>query len=733
MNNNPKMINNNKIELLAPAGDFSCFLAAISAGADAVYLSGEKYGARAYAKNFTKEELVKAIDYAHIFGRKVFLTVNTLVKDDELNELFDYLLPYYEAGLDGVIVQDMGVISYIQRCFKDLPVHASTQMAITGLEGIKFLDNQGIKRTVLAREVSLDEIKYIKANSEMELETFVHGALCYSYSGKCLFSSLAGGRSGNRGRCAGSCRQPYNDKYLLSTKDICCLSILPDLIEAGIASLKIEGRMKSPEYVAGVTSMYRKYIDIYYANINNISSTDIKKSYFSGRKFLKDLDVLTRLYTRGGNSTGYYYNRNGRDMITIEDASYKSDKGEVKQSVAESYLSQFEKIKIRGHVSVYPGQKISILINDEYYYEGSEALVATNRPIDEATVIKQINKTKDTEFEFTEITTDISEKAFVRISDLNELRRDALISYRESLLTNYRRNNADFSVKASCVNVNNNNIYAEGKTAINCEVNTLEQLEAVLGTRLVDGVYVPFGLAIMNKEVISSLAENTDIMLYLKFQSVIRDNFLEKNKKNILSVIQYFDGVLCDSHEVLEFLKAIDYCKSIIGDIHVYALNNEAALKYKDAGFSRLTVPVELNKKELLSRGIISEELIVYGYLPMMVSAQCVNKTCNGCDKAKKEIKLTDRKGMTFTAVNYCDTCTNIIYNNVPLSLHSEADFIFKIKPASIRLSFSLEDGKRISEIIRLYRKILDGEKPNTTEVFKENSYTKGHLSRGVL
>ncbi|MCI6409952.1 MAG: U32 family peptidase, partial [Lachnospiraceae bacterium] len=226
-----------KIELLSPAGDYNSFLAAISCGADAVYLSGDKFGARAYAKNFSKEELIKAIDYAHIFSRKVYLTLNTLLKDEEMGEIYDYLLPLYEAGLDAVIVQDMGVISYIRKVFYDMPVHASTQLTITGIEGIRLLENLGVTRTVLARELSMKEIEYIHDNSNMELETFIHGALCYSYSGKCLFSSLAGGRSGNRGRCAGPCRQPYNDEYLLSTKDICSIDYIPSMIKAGICSL----------------------------------------------------------------------------------------------------------------------------------------------------------------------------------------------------------------------------------------------------------------------------------------------------------------------------------------------------------------------------------------------------------------------------------------------------------------------------------------------------------------
>ena len=291
-----------KIELLSPAGDYNSFLAAISCGADAVYLSGDKFGARAYAKNFSKEELIKAIDYAHIFSRKVYLTLNTLLKDEEMGEIYDYLLPLYEAGLDAVIVQDMGVISYIRKVFYDMPVHASTQLTITGIEGIRLLENLGVTRTVLARELSMKEIEYIHDNSNMELETFIHGALCYSYSGKCLFSSLAGGRSGNRGRCAGPCRQPYNDEYLLSTKDICSIDYIPSMIKAGICSLKIEGRMKSPEYVGKVTAIYRKYIDYYYDNITKMSVKEISDKFFTGHEFNNDKNILIKLYTRGGNS-----------------------------------------------------------------------------------------------------------------------------------------------------------------------------------------------------------------------------------------------------------------------------------------------------------------------------------------------------------------------------------------------------------------------------------------------
>ena len=726
-----------RIELLAPAGDYSCFLAAMNAGADAIYLSGEKFGARAYAKNFSEPDLIKAIDYAHIFDKKVFLTVNTLLKDSEMAELFEYLLPFYKAGLDGVIVQDMGVISCIRRWFPDMPVHASTQLTITGLEGVNLLEKMGVKRVVLAREVSLKEIEYIHNHSKVELETFVHGALCYSYSGKCLFSSMVGGRSGNRGRCAGSCRQPYNgDKYILSTKDICCLKHIPKLIEAGICSLKIEGRMKSPEYVYGVCSIYRKYLDIYYNNNNTMSSDELYHKYFENADFKKDFDTLTKLYTRGGNSEGYYFMHNGKGMISLSDASYLSDKGEVKDQFSDLVNTEKLKIAIDAKVHIYPDENISLLINDSVYVEGAKALIAENKPIDKESVKKQLNKTKDTEFTFRNISYDISNNAFVRISDLNDLRRKAIEKYREELVTKFRRNtnskNIDRNSDSIKLNKNSN-------IPVFCEITTKEQLYAVLNEKRINRVYVPHKL-LLDKSILNLLNES-GVEVYTKFQSVIRYNYLENNKSEILKILDLTDGVLVDSHEVIEFLNSNNYEKPIIGDIHIYALNKEAAFKYNEMSLSTLTVPVELNKKEILKRNISGEELLAYGYIPMMISAQCVNRTTNGCDKENKFLTLRDRKGANFTAVNHCDDCFNMIYNNVPLSLHNDLEFARRINAEGVRLSFTIEDINRTSEVTRLYCDLIDVinnckeslDKDRVLALFKDNSYTKGHLNRGVL
>ena len=292
-------------ELLAPAGSYDSLKAAVGAGADAVYLGGSRFGARAYADNFSEEELCRGIDYAHLHGCDLYLTVNTLLKDQELEDLGSYLKPFYESGLDGVIVQDLGVVSYVREYFPELPIHASTQMTILGAGGAAFLKEHGASRIVTARELSLEEIRRIHEAVEIEIESFIHGALCYCYSGQCLFSSMLGGRSGNRGRCAQPCRLPYQVKaegrvlnrkeetYLLSPKDMCTIELLPQILEAGVCSLKIEGRMKRPEYTAGVVRIYRKYLDRYLEYGNE--SYQVEK---------EDLEELKRLYNRGGFSKG---------------------------------------------------------------------------------------------------------------------------------------------------------------------------------------------------------------------------------------------------------------------------------------------------------------------------------------------------------------------------------------------------------------------------------------------
>ncbi len=481
------------VELLSPAGSFDSLRAAVHAGADAVYIGGSMFGARAYADNPEEDLLIRGIEYCHLHGRKIYLTVNTLLKDRELESvLYDYILPYYKHGIDGLIIQDLGVVQFVRKHFPDLPVHASTQMTVTGADGARFLKELGLTRIVPARELSLKEIKTIIDETGIEVETFIHGAMCYSYSGQCLLSSMIGGRSGNRGRCAQPCRLPYSANvdgkaysgYLLSMKDMCTIDLLPDLIDAGIASMKIEGRMKRPEYAAGVVSIYRKYIDLY-----------VKKGRKGYRVSEEDRRILMDLYNRGGFSDGYYRQHNGQSMMSMERPNhYGTDaavirsvqKGIVQMSAVEvlnpkdvlefpdgteytlnesvksgavfkvktkaaklkngamvrrtkneqllnglqeKYLKEDLKVKIKGEL-IISSENPAILrlecngIHAEVSAEVAQA--AQNNPATEESVRKQMNKTGNTPFAFEKLMISLDDGLFVPIKQLNELRREGL-------------------------------------------------------------------------------------------------------------------------------------------------------------------------------------------------------------------------------------------------------------------------------------------------------------------
>ena len=459
---------NSRVEILAPAGSMESMMAAVHAGADAIYMGGSRFGARAYADNPEEDQFLKAIDYAHLHGCRLYMTVNTLVKEEELDQLYDFLKPYYERGLDAVIVQDLGVWKFIREHFPDLPIHASTQMTVTGWRSAKILKELGATRVVTARELSLQEIAQIRDHVDVEIESFVHGALCYCYSGQCLLSSLIGGRSGNRGRCAQPCRLPYdvltvggtplkgaihqmaegkkaaktwdnrkkNDKksednrYVLSLKDLCTLDILPDVIESGVYSLKIEGRMKSPRYTAGVVSIYRKYVDYYLEH-----GRDGYKVDPADRKMLLDL------FDRGGFTDGYYLHHNGREMVALkEKPAFREGNQALFDRLDRDYVNKKKQEPLSGHVTVKEGEPLKFALwcaapellleeaaDQNPYVEvtGAEVLTAQNQPMGEEKLLKQLNKTGNTPFYFENLTAEISGNCFVPVQALNELRREA--------------------------------------------------------------------------------------------------------------------------------------------------------------------------------------------------------------------------------------------------------------------------------------------------------------------
>ena len=419
------------VELLAPAGSPEGYYGAVNAGADAVYLGGREFGARAYADNFSEEELLSCLRHAHIFHKKIYLTVNTLVKEEEMERLIPFLKPFAEEGLDGVIVQDFGVLRRIHEEFPGLALHASTQMNLTGVYGAKQLKRFGVSRIVPARELSLEEVRQLVRSSGMEVECFIHGAMCYSYSGQCLFSSILGGRSGNRGRCAQPCRLPYQtervstvsikDKgrgsekgqkevYPLSLKDMCALELIPELVSAGVKSFKIEGRMKKPEYVAACVRAYRNVVDLWYDKRNpsddgNAMNRKRKADeYVSGAtEVLKNPSIdsqqekitekaelemiahqykqeMAEVFNRGGFTKGYFYRHNGKEMMSIKNPG---NVGVVIGTVVDIRKNQIcvrlDQTVYKGDILVLDGKKQEITLTSNIQASEGE-IITLNAP-----------------------------------------------------------------------------------------------------------------------------------------------------------------------------------------------------------------------------------------------------------------------------------------------------------------------------------------------------------------
>ena len=442
-NKNMKIKRDKRVELLAPAGSFQSVVAAVNAGADAVYMGGRRFGARAYADSAQAEGedmVMEAIRYCHLFSVKLYMTVNILFKDDELKELFSYIKPYYEAGVDGLIMQDLGAVRQIRAMFPDLEVHASTQQTITSVAGARMAQRFGMTRAVVSRELSLQEIRKIHDESGMELEVFCHGAMCYSYSGACFMSSLLGGRSGNRGRCAGTCRLCYETAgqkgYYLSMKDMQTIELLPELIEAGAYSFKIEGRMKSPLYTAGVVSVYRKYLDL------ALDCSD-RKNLKTYRVAEEDLRTLREIFDRGGTSS-YLKKHNGADMIALSEKKFRAVDQTVMDRIQAAYIDRNRTITVDAVMDMTVGAPAVLTLSDvtgRIVTAVSEDLVlpAEQRPVQATEVEARLRKTGGTAFTLGDVQVSVHGDAFYPVGRLNELRRTALAMYEEEILRGSQR------------------------------------------------------------------------------------------------------------------------------------------------------------------------------------------------------------------------------------------------------------------------------------------------------
>lgn len=705
---------NKDFELLAPAGNLEIFKGVIESGADAVYVGGSMFGARAYANNFTEEELLEAIDFAHLRGVKVYLTVNTLIKNSEFSKLYDYLLVYYKRGLDAVIVQDIGVVKAIHEYFPSMEIHTSTQMTVTGADGVRFLSQFGVTRVVMAREVSLAEMKRIHEETGMELEAFVHGALCYSYSGQCLFSSILGGRSGNRGRCAQPCRLPYTvegkkDEYILSLKDMCGIKALDKLHDAGVYSLKIEGRMKQLEYACGVVKYYRSYID---------SKKPVSDA---------DYDRIKALGNRCGFTDRYYFDHNGSDMVTYVKPNFVSNAAEPSP--------EKRKLSIEGELVLREGEPGSLTVKrgDVTYKASIEPVsAALKAPLDKKAAIDRINKTGDTDFEFSHIKAQIGENVFVPNGALNKLRRDAISGLCDKLLKKYYRDDARYAdissmcelpehVVKSDATHEDGAVNAKDYTTI-CSCMTRAQLDTLISYECFDVFYLDFDMY-DRKTLIQQFADDVKSLtkrnkkVYLMLPTIFRadssDYFVSIAKE--LDKVS-FEGFVVKNYEELYLTENLFTGKKVILDHNMYTFNDVSKSAFFEHGVSGDTVPLELNSREIMHRNNIGSQMIVYGYYPLMTTANCVHKNTKGCDKKQKLIYLKDRYNKSFAVCNNCKECYNTIYNSLPTMLIKN---ISKLKEAGIRsfrYSFTIETPKQI-------KAVMDD---------KVAEYTNGHYKRGV-
>lgn len=747
-----------ELELLAPAGSLKTLKAVIHAGADAVYLGGSMFGARAYANNFNEEELLEAIRFGHIHGRKIILAVNTLLKEYELGQLYDYLRPYYEAGVDAVIVQDMGVMEFIKTHFPNLPIHTSTQMTITNVEGARLLKEQGVERVVTAREVSLEEIQRIHDEVGVELESFIHGALCYCYSGQCLFSSIIGGRSGNRGRCAQPCRLSYEvlqgEKSLtghhatpiLSLKDMCTLPFLYELADHGVYSFKIEGRMKTPEYAAGVVSIYRKYMDSYLDG----SRIPVEK---------KDIRALLELGNRGGFTNGYYYHHNDSDMLSGESASHNKSEGVLQDNIRREYVDTELKEKIKGKLIL--NKECPAKIEVQYgkikvSYQGDMVLVAQNRPLTKEVVTEKITKTGNTPFVFENLEVTMDDDIFMPVNQLNQLRRGALEALEEVLLKPYERTLPELvetssaerdrqttgnaikekQISGQSLSQTSGQQSADSSTEVRVLIEDAEQLPAVLKADFVDTVYLDCMLY-TRENLLRKLSEDIDRVhasgkkAFYVFPFIFRQQtslFYEKIMPELKKLP--LDGIMVRSLDEIAFVKEWGNGNwQMVSDSNLYTYSNEAAEYFYRLGMIQDTIPVELNRKEILRRENSRSEMIIYGRLPLMITAQCIHKNTLGCMHQHKVLNLKDRYSVHFPVKNFCSECYNVIYNSLPVCLFKEDVTVKKIAPAAVRLSFTTETEEETEQILTIYGDIYKnggilGQMPMEC--------TNGHFKRGV-
>lgn len=676
------------MELLAPAGSFQTLKAAVQSGADAVYIGGSQFSARKSAVNFSIEEIEDAVKYCHLRDVKLHVAANILIKEKEVDSFLEYIGKLNDIGVDAVIIQDVGMAKVAHEMYPDLNLHASTQMTVTSLECAKKLKKAGFTRVVLARELSKEAIELITKECGIETEIFVHGALCMSYSGQCLMSSIIGGRSGNRGMCAQPCRLPYTideiKGHLLSPKDLCMIDHLKELKEIGVSSLKIEGRLKRSEYTAAVCGIYRKYLD----SDEKISKIDMKELYDA--------------FSRSGFTDKYYNNDFGKDMMCYENPANAADNvfsEDVKKRCLDNANYKKTEVFISADLKKDSPLVVSIWDNNGNFVTKTGELlseVAIKTELTTDRLKNQLLKLGDTPF-FSEDPEIVLDKGItLPVSEINKVRRDAIEDFiiKKCELPKRRKNEYN---KVS---------YQNRKTEpeLCCEVWTYEQAEACIKS----GIKKIYADTVVANKLMRMYP---DAEIIAKLPPIFRDDRKYENPETEAVLISNLGQVMPN--------------KKCYGDLRLNIFNGESAHFYDF--LENITYSPELNLKEL-SQINASGEIIGYGRIPLMVLENCPLRALGKCQKHKNNKVLEDRMREKFP-LKCNEGCVLEVMNSKPIYLADKPEFVNNLKIRTIRLVFTVENFEECGKIVEEYKLALKGQ---LSKPLKENSFTRGHYFRGV-
>ena len=730
---------NNNVELLAPAGSKESFYAAINSGANAVYLGGKNFSARQYSENFSNEELAEIVKYAHNKNVKVYVTVNTILKDTELVDALNYIFYLYEIDVDAVIVQDLGLIYLISKYLPDFNINISTQATIYdkyGVEFFSFVNN--INKFILSRELSLDQIKNVANSTDSDIETFIHGALCMCYSGQCYFSSFLGGRSGNRGKCAQPCRlnysffndknkstiEKYDEKPLLSLKDFKAGASVCDLIEAGVKTLKIEGRMKNPEYTAIVVEYYRRLLDNYNQNTDYDLSVIEKKVE----------SVFSRGFTNG------YLNNGKEDMFAgVSTGSKGSDIDDIIDEIKEKTnpYSVCRRNNIDLGIEIKIGNKIKLIAKDDNHevivYSDEIVEESIKNPVTKDIIEEQLNKLGNTVFKLNNLQIDFDENAFARKSTLNQLRREAVDKLYELKANVYKRNKVD---RISKIELFNKAQRENKKPTISFKINSVDDIKYIDNTKI-GRVYVPYNLDV------SSVINIKNVEKYLYIPNVVTEDTYDYLISNLKRYEDIFDGVCVNNIGTYRFFEKHSKLKIHCG-YFFNVINTYNAIALQEKGANGITFSVEANIKDIESiseHTDIKTELVSYAYVQLMTMKNCPFSVVKGCKSSgncsvceyRTGYKLKDRINVNFNIEREAENKLTTLYNSVPLTTIGKTnEFLdYDINYYFIDSKWA-EDIKSVIDV--LDKEIKDKYVENDEyDILKSNSFTRGHYFKNIL